>query len=61
LKIYFASPLASLGVADFWAALHLPAADAHAFKTGFHIAVGLLMAVFYAFRLEPILYARFSR
>ena len=55
LKIYFASPLAGLGVADLWAALHLPAADTHAFKTGFHILVGLLMAVFYAFALEPIL------
>jgi hypothetical protein len=55
LKIYFASPLASLGVADFWAALHLPAADTRAFKTGFHIVVGLLMTVFYAFVLEPIL------
>ena len=29
LKIYFASPLAGLGVADLWAALHLPAADTH--------------------------------
>ena len=55
LKIYFASPLAGLGVADLWAALYFPAADTHAFKTGFHILVGLLMAVFYAFALEPIL------
>jgi hypothetical protein len=55
LKIYFASPLAGLGVADLWAALHLPAADTNAFKTGFHILVGLLMAVFYAFVLEPVL------
>jgi hypothetical protein len=55
LKIYFAAPLAGLGVADLWAALHLPAADTHAFKTGFHVLVGLLMAVFYAFALEPIL------
>lgn len=54
LKIYFASPLAGLGVADLWAALPLPAADTNAFKTGFHILVGLLMAVFYAFVLEPI-------
>lgn len=35
------SPLASLGVTDLWAALHLPAADTPAFKTGFHILVGL--------------------
>ncbi len=55
MKIYFASPLVSLGVADLWAALHLPAADTNAFKTGFHILVGLLMAVFYAFVLEPVL------
>jgi hypothetical protein len=55
LKIYFTSPLASLGVTDLWAALHLPAADTHAFKTGFHILIGLLMAVFYAFALKPIL------
>lgn len=55
LKLYFAAPLAGLGVADLWAALHPPAADTNAFKTGFHILVGLLMAVFYAFVLEPIL------
>ena len=41
LKIYFASPLGGFGVADLWAALHLPAADTPAFKTGFHILVGL--------------------
>jgi hypothetical protein len=58
LKMYFASPLASLGVAGLWAALHLPDADTHAFKTGFHIVVGLLMAAFYAFLLEPILWGR---
>ena len=55
LKIYFALPLESLSVADFWTALHQPAADTHAFKTGFHIVVGLLTAVFHVFGLEPIL------
>ena len=55
LKIYFALPLESLSVADFWTALHHPAADTHAFKTGFHIVVGLLTAVFHVFGLEPIL------
>jgi len=49
LKIYFALPLESLSVADFWTALHHPAADTHAFKTGFHIVVGLLTAVFHVF------------
>ena len=55
MKIYFALPLESLSVADFWTALHQPAADTHAFKTGFHIVVGLLTAVFHVFGLEPIL------
>ena len=55
MKIYFALPLESLSVADFWTALHQPAADTHAFKTGFHIVVGLLTAVFLVFGLEPIL------
>lgn len=55
MKIYFALPLESLSVADFWTALHHPAADTHAFKTGFHIVVGLLTAVFRVFGLEPIL------
>ena len=50
LKIYFALPLESLSVADFWTALHQPAADTHAFKTGFHIVVGLLTAVIPRFR-----------
>jgi hypothetical protein len=35
--------------------LHRPAADTQAFKTGFHILVRLLIAVVYAFVLEPIL------
>jgi hypothetical protein len=55
LKMYLSAPLTSLGVADFWAALTLPAPDTHAFKTGFHIVVGLLMALFYAYVLEPML------
>jgi len=55
LKMYLSAPLTGLGIADLWAALTLPAPDTHAFKTGFHIVVGLLMAVFYAYVLEPML------
>jgi hypothetical protein len=55
LKIYFSEPLARVGVADLWASLHLPGPDSGAFKSGFHILVGLLMAAFYAFVLEPVL------
>ena len=55
LKTYFSDPLARVGIADLWANLHLPGPDTGVFKSGFHIVVGLLMAVFYAFVLEPIL------
>ena len=55
LKIYFSDPLAQVGIANLWSSLHLPGPDTGLFKSGFHIVVGLLMAVFYAFVLEPIL------
>ena len=55
LRMYLSVPLTSLGLADPWTALTLPAPDTHAFKTGFHIVVGLLMALFYAYVLEPML------
>jgi hypothetical protein len=55
LKIYLSAPLADLGVAGLWASLPLPAPDSHAFKTAFHIVFGLLMAVFYAYVVEPLL------
>jgi hypothetical protein len=55
LKITLAGPLTGIGAAEIWAALPLPAADSHAFKTGFHIFIGLLMALFYAYLLEPLL------
>jgi hypothetical protein len=55
LRIYFSGPLAGLGVADLWASLHLPGPDTGVFKSGFHIVVGLAMAVFYGLVLEPLL------
>jgi hypothetical protein len=55
LKVYCSDPLVRLGLADLWANLHLPGPDTGVFKSGFHIVVGLSMAVFYAFVLEPIL------
>jgi hypothetical protein len=55
LKINLASPFTGLGVAGIWSALPLPAPDSHAFKSGFHIFVGLLMALLYAYLLEPLL------
>jgi hypothetical protein len=55
LKIYLSAPFAGLGIADLWASLPLPTPDSHAYKTGFHIFVGMLMALFYAYVVEPLL------
>ncbi len=32
-----------------------PAPNSAAFQIGFHVVVGILMALFYAFALEPLL------
>lgn len=42
-----------LGLAGYWNALGLPAPSGGIFKTGFHIAVGLGMALVYAVVVEP--------
>lgn len=42
-------------LAGFWLSVGLPPPDSAVFKLGFHMLVGLLMAEFYAFVLEPIL------
>ena len=44
-----------LGIASTWAALNGPPISSKSFQTGFHLFVGLLMALFYAFVLEPFL------
>jgi hypothetical protein len=53
LKRYFASPLGWLGAAGLWVQSGLPGPGTHAFQLGFHVLVGLVMAVFYAVVLEP--------
>ena len=53
LKTYFAEPLAAVGVVALWARLGLPSPAAAAFQSGFHVVVGLAMAVFYAWAIEP--------
>lgn len=52
--------LAVLGVSKDWAAAGLPSVATPTFKIGFHIAVGLLMALFYAGVLEPLLPRRLT-
>jgi hypothetical protein len=44
-----------LGIASTWAAMNGPPISSKTFQTGFHLFVGLLMALFYAFILEPFL------
>ena len=55
IKPFLAGPLQTLGVASLWRTLDLPAPQTTVFEIGFHIAVGLAMAVAYAFILEPVL------
>ena len=44
-----------LGIASAWTAINGPPISSKSFQTGFHLFVGLLMALFYAFSLEPYL------
>jgi hypothetical protein len=44
-----------LGIASTWAAMNGPPISSKSFQTGFHLFIGLLMALFYAFVLELLL------
>ncbi len=58
VRMWLATPLTRLGADETWASLGLPGPDTPVFKTGFKVAVGLLMALAYAVLLEPILRGR---
>jgi hypothetical protein len=58
VRMWLAAPLIRLGADETWASLGLPGPDTPVFKTGFKVAVGLLMALVYAVLLEPILRGR---
>ena len=45
--------LVASGIASLWQAAHLPGVHSVIFQMGFHVAVGLGMAVFYALLVEP--------
>lgn len=53
LKIGFGDLIARSSIGEIWLRLQLPAPDSVIFKTGFHVAVGLAMALFYAAYVEP--------
>jgi hypothetical protein len=55
LSAWFAAPLADTGIASAWLRSGAPAPDGSLFQTGFHLLVGLMMALFYAYLLEPVL------
>ncbi len=44
-----------LNLADTWNNVIAPATSGDLFRNGFHVAVGLLMALCYAYALEPVL------
>jgi hypothetical protein len=48
-------PFVRFGLSTLWADLHGPMPNDSLFQTGFHLLVGIMMAVFYAFVLEPLL------
>lgn len=52
LTLYVAHPLAATGAASLWAELGLPAPGSYAFQIGFHVVVGLEMALLYGLLLE---------
>ena len=58
MRMWLAAPLTRLGADGLWASLGLPGPDTPVFKTGFKVAVGLLMALAYAIPLEPALPGR---
>ncbi len=58
VRMWLAAPLIQLGADKTWVSLGLPGPDTPVFKTGFKVAVGLLMALAYAVLLEPVLRGR---
>ncbi len=53
IRPWFAPVLRSTGIARAWTTAGAPPVASPLFQLGFHLAVGLLMALFYAYLLEP--------
>ena len=58
LTIYVGPTLSRVGVGSAWAALGLPAPGGTPFQLGFHVVVGLAMALLYGVVLEALLPGR---
>jgi hypothetical protein len=51
---WLAGPLNASGLTFLWQQAAGPPLGSAVFQTGFHLAVGIVMAVFYAFAVEPL-------
>ncbi|SME90769.1 hypothetical protein SAMN06265365_101342 [Tistlia consotensis] len=58
LQLVAGRAAAAAGLAGPWNGLLLPATSGAVFKVGFHLAVGLVMALVYGFAAEPALAGR---
>lgn len=58
VRMWLSAPLTRTGVNNAWTLFGLPGPDTLVFKTGFKVALGLLMALAYALLLEPVLGGR---
>ncbi len=61
VRTWLSVPLTQARVSDAWLSLGLPGPDTPLFRTGFKVAVGLLMALAYALLLEPVLHGGWLR
>jgi hypothetical protein len=50
----FSGVLQQSGISSAWTQMGAPAPNSPTFQVGFHIFVGLVMSIFYAFVLEPL-------
>lgn len=55
LVSFFSLPLTKMGIASLWLRYGAPAPDSPLFRTGFHLFVGILMALFYSYVVDPVL------
>jgi hypothetical protein len=55
LSRWFSSSIQYLGISSLWSAAGLAEPNSAVFQTGFHLCVGMVMALFYSFALEPVL------
>jgi hypothetical protein len=54
LSSWSAPLLGQIGISSAWLSLGLPDVTSPVFQTGFHLAVGVMMAMFYAYVVEPL-------